>query len=187
MIFVTVGTQEPFDRLIETVDVWSAEQGRQDVIAQVGRSTYVPRSIKVVASLTPKEFGEHLEQASTIVSHAGMGTILQVASRGKPLVVMPRLASQGEHRNDHQSATVKALEPLGAFHAAYDVEGLRRLLDRIEELPECRPIQPTASEPLLDRLRGFLVSSLGRPASASPAPPRNTDPEPVKSASGRIR
>ena len=46
MIFVTVGTDGPFDRLISTVDQWAGENGRSDVVAQVGRSTLEPRFVQ---------------------------------------------------------------------------------------------------------------------------------------------
>ena len=36
MIFVTVGTDSPFDRLMQVVDEWAAASGRTDVFAQIG-------------------------------------------------------------------------------------------------------------------------------------------------------
>ena len=36
MIFVTVGTQLAFDRMIKAVDEWAGARGRTDVFAQVG-------------------------------------------------------------------------------------------------------------------------------------------------------
>jgi UDP-N-acetylglucosamine transferase subunit ALG13 len=34
-----------------------------------------------------------------------MGTILSAAELGKPVILMPRRAKFGEHRNDHQQDT----------------------------------------------------------------------------------
>ena len=39
MILVTVGSQEPFDRLIIAVDEWAASSGRSDVFAQIAAGT----------------------------------------------------------------------------------------------------------------------------------------------------
>lgn len=39
MIFVTVGTQVQFDRLIRTVDEWAGARARSDIFAQIGPST----------------------------------------------------------------------------------------------------------------------------------------------------
>lgn len=36
MIFVTVGHQTPFDRLIRLVDRWAEENMRHDLFAQIG-------------------------------------------------------------------------------------------------------------------------------------------------------
>ena len=47
-----------------------------------------------------------MDAAAAIVAHAGMGTILTALETGKRLLVMPRRAALGEHRNDHQLATV---------------------------------------------------------------------------------
>ena len=45
MIFVTVGTQLPFDRLIRAVDNWAKAAGRRDVFAQIGPASYRPLHI----------------------------------------------------------------------------------------------------------------------------------------------
>ena len=40
MIFVTVGTQGPFDRLVRAVDKWAGMRARADIFAQTGPSDY---------------------------------------------------------------------------------------------------------------------------------------------------
>ena len=35
MIFVTVGAQLPFDRLVDTVDAWAGRKGDTEVLAQI--------------------------------------------------------------------------------------------------------------------------------------------------------
>ena len=56
MIFVTVGEQLPFDRLIKTVDEWAASQGREDVFAQIGKASYIPKHIKWTKFVSPEKF-----------------------------------------------------------------------------------------------------------------------------------
>src|ERR671918_56534 len=85
VIFVTVGSDEPFDRLIQAVDNWAGQVGRQDVFAQIGRSRVRPRYIESTAFLDPPTFGVRLRSADVVVSHAGMGTILTALSYTKPL------------------------------------------------------------------------------------------------------
>ena len=53
MIFVTVGAQMAFDRLIRGVDQWARERGRDDVFAQIGPAEYEPSSVRFVRNLSP--------------------------------------------------------------------------------------------------------------------------------------
>lgn len=108
MILVTVGMQLGFDRLIEAMDEIAPGLG-MPVIAQTGRGTYVPRHMDVRQKIAPAEFESLMGDARLIVSHAGIGTVLTAARCGKPVVLMPRRADLGEHRNDHQMATVRNL------------------------------------------------------------------------------
>jgi UDP-N-acetylglucosamine transferase subunit ALG13 len=159
VIFVTVGTQEPFDRLVGAVDAWAAQRGRTDVFAQIGTGARPPEHIEWVAKLSPAEFQARLEAARVVVSHAGMGTILSASSLAKPIVVLPRLARFREHRNDHQLATVKRLAPTGILVAARDEAELAALLDRSDEFASGHQVRPYASDELIARIRGFLLGA----------------------------
>ncbi|MFH0909942.1 MAG: glycosyltransferase [Planctomycetota bacterium] len=163
MIFVTVGAQMPFDRLIRLVDEWAGRRGRTDVFAQIGRAGYRPRHIRWADFLTPEAFREHAMAADAIVSHAGMGTILSALELSKPLLVFPRLASQRETRSDHQTATARAWSERGALQAALSEAELLDALDRIEEMPTPRPIGREASPELLQAMRRFLQRGAGSP------------------------
>lgn len=158
MILVTVGTQGAFDRLVDTVDAWAAERGRADVIAQIGPAEREPRHIEWVRNFTPAEFAARLEAASVVVSHAGMGTILTCLKVGKPLLILPRRASLGEQRNEHQLATTKRFAELGAVTPAWDEVELRARLDQVGDLAASARIRPHASDQLIERLRGFFAS-----------------------------
>src|SRR5215203_1840996 len=111
MIFLTIGTQEPFDRLLKAIDE-IAPMLNTEIIAQVSKSTYVARNFKTFAFVSPIEFKTYFNQADLIVSHAGMGTIISALEGEKPILIMPRLARYREHRNDHQLATAAVFEKL---------------------------------------------------------------------------
>src|SRR4051812_19357952 len=102
MIFVTVGTQVQFDRLIRTVDEWAGARARTDVYAQIGPSNDRFKHIRTERFIDPTEFRNCVEAASLVIAHAGMGSIITALELGKRIIVMPRRASLGEHRNDHQ-------------------------------------------------------------------------------------
>src|SRR5512143_1471526 len=105
MIFLTVGTQFPFDRLVSAVDNL-IEQGliAEEVFAQVGETSYQPRNFEAVPTLEKGSFDAQIKQATAIIGHAGIGTISCALGNGKPLLVMPRLSKYGEVVNDHQVA-----------------------------------------------------------------------------------
>lgn len=124
MIFLTVGTHEPFDRLVQAVDEWcAATPDHPKVFGQItarADQTRLPKNFEFLERLTPVEFGERFDSADLIVSHAGMGTIISALQAGKPVVVMPRRGHLGETRNDHQYATANKLAGRPGIHVAED-------------------------------------------------------------------
>jgi UDP-N-acetylglucosamine transferase subunit ALG13 len=156
MIFVTVGTELPFDRMVKIVDSWAAQAGRQDVFAQVGNTEWRPTSLEYQRFLEPAEFAARFASASVIIAHAGMGTILSALHAGKPIIVVPRLASLGEHRNEHQLATARRMQGLRGVAVAYDETDLIEWLGCIDEVQAGHRIAQFAERSLLDALRRFI-------------------------------
>lgn len=108
MIFVTVGNMDPFDRLLQGIDDWIASQSIQEtVFAQIGKSQYQPKHFQAVRFLTPQEYRRYFEEARFVIAHAGMGSIITAIELSKYIVVMPKRASLGEQRNEHQLATAR--------------------------------------------------------------------------------
>ncbi|OAD23364.1 Glycosyltransferase 28 domain protein [Candidatus Thiomargarita nelsonii] len=70
MIFVTVGAQIPFDRLIRVVDQWAARNGRDDVFAQIGEGAWCPEYIEWTAMLSPIDFRERMREAASVTKSA---------------------------------------------------------------------------------------------------------------------
>ena len=60
-----------------------------------------------------------------IVAHAGMGTIISAMQHQKPIIIFPRIAALGEHRNEHQMATAKKMKELGYVHVAFNEKELK--------------------------------------------------------------
>lgn len=156
MIFVTVGAQMPFDRMVRAVDDWAGRKSRGDVFAQIGPTDWKPAHIGFTPFLDPPEFRRRVTEATAIVAHAGMGSIITALELGKPIVVMPRRGDLRETRNDHQVATAKQLVELGRVHAAFDENQLTDLLDRIDDMAASGSIRAHASDELLDAVRAFI-------------------------------
>lgn len=156
MIFVTVGTDVPFDRLVRAVDDWAAATGRTNVFAQIGNSALKPQCLRWRQFLEPDDFQQAVMSASAIVGHAGMGTILTALRYGKPLIVMPRRASLGEHRNEHQLATASRLKDIGKVSVAIDEFELRMKLQEIDQLSPDATLGAYAQPELLQAIREFI-------------------------------
>lgn len=159
-IFVTVGTQGPFDRLIGTVDLWAGRTEGHEVFAQIGSSRSRPAHIEWAATLHPAEFDRHLRTADVVVAHAGMGTIIKALEMGKPVVVFPRRSSLGEQRNDHQLATARRLDRLGLVRAAFDPD---ELIDRLDDLKTgaVPGFDPAPSASLVEAVRSVIDEAAG--------------------------
>jgi UDP-N-acetylglucosamine transferase subunit ALG13 len=166
VIFLTIGTHEPFDRLVRAVDAWCASQTTgQSLFGQItepGAGGYMPRHFDWVSRLAPVDYAARFAAADLIVSHAGMGSILTALQAAKPIVILPRRGHLRETRNDHQYTTMKMLGSRPGIHVAADESQLAPVLDRaIADLanPAAPRISPLAQPRFTDALRAFLSES----------------------------
>lgn len=162
MIFVVVGTQEPFDRLIKWIDEWSAETDYHDILAQVAESAYKPKNFKWFDFIPIDQFNTKFKEADLIVSHAGMGTIISALQFNKPIIVMPRLAKYKEHRNDHQLATANSFSQAGYVKSVYNQEELFTALNNRKSIQPVPPISENASEELIGTIRNYLTKIIAQ-------------------------
>ncbi len=137
MIFLTVGTEYPFDRLVRAIDEMAGDSLLDEpVFAQIGDSPYRPRYLSWVSTMERSAYDRRLQECSAVIGHAGSGTIMECLWLRKPLLVMPRLKHYGEHVNDHQLVTARKFESRGDILVAWD---RKDLLVRLRELREFRP------------------------------------------------
>lgn len=154
MIFATIGTQAPFARFVKMLDEL-CEGIDEEVIVQTIKSEYQPKHVKCVDFLPPDVFAQYFNKARMVIAHAGMGTILSALKQDKPIIVVPRLASLKEHRNDHQMATAMRMDELGYVYVAYDKKQLRDLMMQ-KDLKPLKHIGNQASDSLEKSLTEFI-------------------------------
>ena len=163
MIFVTVGTQLPFDRLIRGMDHWAEAQSTTKVIAQTGTlgpQNYVPRFMEHAPSFDPHIFKAHCRKAQLIVAHAGTGSLLTACACGTPLLMMPRKAALGEHRNDHQIAMAEGLANRSGVHVVLEEAALSDAVDALLAGPATPPeLSASADTSLIDAVRALIFDS----------------------------
>lgn len=157
MILVTVGTQLPFDRLIKAVDSFAQELTRP-VLAQIGKGTYTPQNMKWIKNIEPADFDRVFRDSTVIVSHAGIGTVLTAKRFGKPIILVPRKAALGEHRNDHQLATVSQLVGRPGIYVAQNDEELKDYLLQDLDSPSHEDQSDAGRTSLVNYLKGYLAA-----------------------------
>ena len=134
MIFVTVGSMFPFDRLVRAIDeLAGAGRLQEDVLAQIGDGQFVPRHVRYHRFMNRPDYERAIAESSSMIAHAGMGTIEMALAASKPLLVVPRNGRLGEHVNDHQFATAEKFEHLGHVLAAYDIDSIPAGLVRLAQ------------------------------------------------------
>jgi UDP-N-acetylglucosamine transferase subunit ALG13 len=157
LIFLTVGSQMPFDRLVVAVDDWGRSHPETEVMAQIGSTPYKPLHLRSVEALSPAKFNDYCQSAQLIVAHAGMGSILTALRYGKPIVVMPRKGALKETRNDHQVAAGDWLKSLQGVFFAEDEIALPVAIDAaMAQSLAPEPIANQASQVLIQGLRRFI-------------------------------
>ena len=170
MIFCTAGTQVPFDRFLKIIDELAADLD-EEVVAQATKGHYKPKNIRYVKFLPPNEFNELFSKARLVIAHAGMGTIISAMLQQKPLIIFPRVAALGEHRNEHQLATAQKMKELGYVYVANDADELRELVLRTELKPLHR-IGDYASQSFVGGLCDLIGSSTSENKSLLRLPSR---------------
>lgn len=158
-IFIVVGTQEPFDRMIKIIDEWASKNDKHKIFAQISKAVYQPKSFAFTEFISPELFDEHFNNADLIISHAGMGTIISALTAGKPIIVMPRSAKNHEQRNDHQIATAKSFEKLGYVKAVYNETDFIQALNEAEKIKVTKVIGSDASPQLIKAIQNIIHKS----------------------------
>ncbi len=122
MIFVTVGTTHfPFDRLLSAVATLETDD---ELVVQRGPSQVPIDNARSIDFLSFDELNDYVRDAGTVISHAGVGSIMVALSHGKRPIVVPRLERFGEAVDDHQLQVATLLDRAGRVRAVDDLADL---------------------------------------------------------------
>jgi UDP-N-acetylglucosamine transferase subunit ALG13 len=157
VIFVTVGTMWPFDRLVRAMDGWAAARPGEELFAQIGAGAYEPRHMRWVRRLERADYAAAMAGARLVVAHAGIGSVISAGEHGRPVVVLPRRAAEGEHSNDHQVETAHWLTGKPGVHVAAGTAELAACIAAAETVGAAARVAPTAPPEFLERLRAFVL------------------------------
>lgn len=123
MILVLFGTQDkPFDRLLDYV-LKAAEENvfsdKDKIYLQIGQMEYDKNRIKEnekykklnFFSFKPfDELQKDIKNAKYIITHAGAGSMVDIAKKNKKMIIVPRRIKYNEHVNDHQIQLAEKFE-----------------------------------------------------------------------------
>ena len=133
MIFVCLGSRNyPFNRLFQKLDEL-CEEGfiKDEIFAQIGTSTYIPKHFKYKDFISQEEFLEKVKEADIVISHGASGSIMKALNAGKKVIAVTRLEKYGEHINDHQIQNNEAFASNNYVLAVYEMDELKNALQKI--------------------------------------------------------
>lgn len=107
--------------------------------------------------MDPSSFEEKIRESSLVISHAGMGNVINALRFRKPVILLPRRADLHEMTTDHQLDAVRWLKSLNGVWVAKDEHALPGLINHVLEAPKIPEglEQPELSS-LLMNIRAFI-------------------------------
>jgi UDP-N-acetylglucosamine transferase subunit ALG13 len=158
VIFASVGSMLPFERLVRAVDAWACANPSEDVFVQIGDTEYEPKHAPFARIIAMTEYRQRLRNSDLFVAHVGMGSILQALEDRKQMLMLPRHQKWGEHTTDHQLHTAERFGHLPGLRVVGTVEDLHRDMSALLKTPLAMgdAISNQASPGLIAGVRNFL-------------------------------
>lgn len=145
MILVLLGTQNnSFHRLLEEVEK-NIENGniKEEVIVQAGFTKYESNKMTMFDEISREKMDELINESDFIITHAGVGSIINALKKEKKVIVVPRLKKYNEHVNDHQLDIVKDFNSKGYIIGIEDVTMLGEAIKKIRDFKPKKYISNT--------------------------------------------
>ncbi len=156
MILVLLGTQDkPFERILKSVSR-QIDKGniKEKVVAQTGCTSFEHKKIKTFDFMPKEKLYELMDKARLIITHGGVGTITECISKGKKVIVVPRLKKYGEHTNDHQLQITKEFAMKKYVLPLYDTKNLSVVLEKAKSF---KPIKyQSNSENFKKKIKSYI-------------------------------
>ncbi len=135
MVFVILGTQDKtFERLLEYIDK-NVKLGniKGEVVVQAGQTKYESKNMKILQLIPMAEFKKYIESCDYIITHGGVGSILDGLNASKKIIAVPRLAKYGEHVNDHQVQIIDEFASKGYILSCNDLDKLGDVISKLKD------------------------------------------------------
>jgi UDP-N-acetylglucosamine transferase subunit ALG13 len=161
LIFVCVGSREyQFNRLLEKLDeLIEHDLLTDDIFAQIGQSSYLPKLYKYERFISVEDFKEYQKKADLIISHGGTGSLIGALKMGKQVLAVPRLAKYGEHSDDHQLQVSGVLEKEGYLRLVLDMDDLIKSIHLFEKSPIKKKYKKSSK--IIEVITNYIESNCG--------------------------
>ena len=135
MILVMLGTQNnSFHRLLEEVQKCIDDKSRdEEVIVQAGATKFKSKDMKIFKLVSTKRLNEYVDNASYVITHGGVGSIVSCIKKGKKVIAVPRYSKYGEHVNDHQLQIIQTFDSQGFIKGIKDISELEEAIKEIKD------------------------------------------------------
>lgn len=132
MILVTLGTQDKqFKRLLDAVEEQINLKNIKDkVIVQAGHTKYESKNMEIFDLIDRQKFSELIDSCDLLITHGGVGSIINGLQHNKKVIVAPRLAKYDEHMNDHQLQITANFTKAGYIIPLYENDDLKEVLNK---------------------------------------------------------
>lgn len=138
MIFVILGTQDkPFLRILKALEQ-EIKKGniKEHIIVQAGCTNFKSKHMEIYDYLDMKTFNHYIAECDYVITHGGVGSILDSIKKNKKILVIPRQKAYDEHENDHQIQITEKFTKMGYIISC---EHMKDLTNKIEELRSFQP------------------------------------------------
>ena len=131
MIFVSLGTNDKsFSRLLDAIDREISNGNIKDkVIVQSGYTKYESKNMDIIDLMPMNDFKKNVQSCDILITHGGIGTILDGLKLGKKIIAFPRLSKYQEHVNDHQVEIIEEFYSCG-YILTGELSDLVSLIDK---------------------------------------------------------
>ena len=86
------------------------------------------KDIIVFNMLKPEEMKKYIINSSIVITHAGVGTIMECIENNKDIIVLPRKEENGEHVNNHQEEIAFEMERNGLLYKVDTYEKMKEIV-----------------------------------------------------------
>ena len=132
MILVLLGTQDKqFGRLLEAIQREIDNRViKGKVVVQAGCTKFKSNDMEIFDWIPIDDFNELIKKAELIITHGGVGSIVEALKNNKKVIVAPRLKKYNEHVNDHQLQIIDAFADMGYILPLKDFNKLGDLIEK---------------------------------------------------------